>query len=167
MTVKSLLLSLAALVVTTGAALGNADPRLPYDHAAFGKTCAHYSNRARFKPRQADASLDVLLADSCKSALHRLATRPGISPYESKRARIYLERLTAYKSLIIIMNTEGFAKARQNALRGNRHPLFGRPAPKVSEAGEFLIARQMGLLDVYEDWAKASNFETTVAVLTR
>ena len=167
MTVRSLLVSLVALALTASAALSNVDPRLPYDRASFGKTCTHYMNRARFKPRQANAPLDVLLADSCMSALNRLATRPGISPYESKRARIYLEHLTAYKSLIINMNVAGFAKARQDALHGNKLPVFGRASPRVSEAGEFLIARQMGLLEVYEDWAKASNFETAVAVLTR
>lgn len=160
---RVLLHSLAAIMLCATTANASTDPRLPYDTKTLQKTCDHYANRARFMSRVEDAPLEVLLADSCKIALSRLA-RHWINPYEAKRARIYLDRLTAYKKQIIMMNFESFAQLRQAKISRLPPPTFGYPSPKVSAAGEYLIARQMGVIDVYSDWARAANFETIVVV---
>ncbi|MCY4334605.1 MAG: hypothetical protein OXC60_08020 [Litoreibacter sp.] len=100
-------------------------------------------------------SLEATLADSCGRALDRFLGRVGTTPYEAKRARRYLERLTDYKEVVIEMNTNGFKKAR--ATQPTR--LGGHPRIKVSATGEYLIARQMGVLAALKDWAKRARFE--------
>lgn len=122
----------------------------------LAQTCNYYENRARFLERGPDMALAALLADSCRIALHRFTDTIGTTPYEAKRARIYLERLTRYKDQIIAMNTESFAQARQRKPR----QLGGTPRVQVSHAGEYLIARSMGVLSAYSDWARASGFVT-------
>lgn len=161
------LIAVLSLVCSTSIAIAYTDPRQSMDRVELARTCTHYVNRARFMERTANAPLEVLVADSCAFALKRLTTSFGISPYEAKRARIYLERLTEYKALIIAMNVKGFSKHRKVRLTGQRRPAFGLAPSKVSRAGEYLIARQMGLLEAYNDWASAANYETVVAGLSR
>ncbi|MEM7472249.1 MAG: hypothetical protein AAF340_12935 [Pseudomonadota bacterium] len=120
----------------------------------LARTCNYFENRARFLKRGPNMQLDAMLADSCRTALHRMIKHIGTTPYEAKRARAYLERLTDYKRVVISMNTNGFLKARSE----RPVQLGGAPQMKVSKAGEYLIARQMGVIVALNDWAHTARF---------
>lgn len=163
---NSILTSCFCLILTslaTAAATDSVDPRANLEIEKLVQTCKHYQNRARFKERGASQTIDVVLADSCTTALMRLRTHHSISPYEAKRARVYLERLADYKALIIRMNSERFAEELKQRPRTSGSRPFGRPRMQVSTVGEFLIARHMGLLDLLYAWANAANYEKRFA----
>ena len=106
---------------------------------AFEKTCKHYENRARFLERTRPDAFEIVLAKSCRSAIEAL-------DHEDTQARIYLERLTELRRTVVTMmiaeNREPRAIQRNNA----------RALPRVSSAGEYLIARDLGVISAYRDW---------------
>lgn len=117
--------------------------------AHFAETCAHYENRARFLPREGVVPFVVLLADSCGRAQRSVRT----GRYALRRAaERYLDRLATLRDTVVAMNVE-----RVYGVNATR---FSRPKEKqdlhriaqVTETGEFLIARHMGLIDAYDDW---------------
>ncbi|MEM6595010.1 MAG: hypothetical protein AAF672_09475 [Pseudomonadota bacterium] len=119
------------------------------------RTCNYFENRAHFLPRGPEQSLEAILADSCSKALDRFLSHVGTTPYEAKRARLYLERLTDYKDVIIEMNTSSFIAARS-------YPpvqFGGAPRAVVSSTGEYLIARHIGVMDAMRDWARTARFD--------
>jgi hypothetical protein len=125
---------------------------------AHARACRHYENRAMFKPRGPDAELVAELADACTAALVALRTGTASLPEDRARALAYLDRLAAFKDLIIGMNVErlyGPSPAPRAA------PLtapstagivqLGRP---VTATGEYLIAREFGLLSAWRAWMR-------------
>ena len=107
--------------------------------SAFEKTCSHYENRARFLERTRPDAFEIVLAKSCRTAIEALAR-------EDAQARIYLERLTELRRTVVTMmiaeNREPRAMQRTNA----------RALPRVSPAGEYLIARDLGVISAYREW---------------
>ncbi|WP_118133727.1 hypothetical protein [Oceanicella sp. SM1341] len=112
--------------------------------------CRHYENRARFLPREGEAALVVILAESCAGALRILDRGPlpgPAGPAARASSRAYLARLGAFRSLITGINTRRFLSA-QTGVRSMR---ASRP---VSATGEYLIARRFGLISAYRDWLR-------------
>ena len=129
------------------------------------KTCDHYGNRARFMPRSSNPSLEVMLADSCAMALRSIVVSLHTDPYSAKRAHIYLERLHTLKETVIALNLSRIfganpaprSKPLGSAL-SDTGPMAKRSAT-ISRTGEYLIAREIGVLAAYQDWVRVSDFE--------
>lgn len=130
------------------------------------ETCWHYENRARFKPRDAFADFDVVLADSCGEALRDVYVRLDTTPYAQKRARHFLTQLGVMKELIITMNMERTFGAdygprsfpSKHSIEGFvAHASHGRP---ISKTGEYLIAHRIGVVAAYRAWASATGFQS-------
>lgn len=129
------------------------------------KTCDHYGNRARFMVRSSNPALEVILADSCAAALRSVVVSIHTDPYSAKRAHIYLERLHTLKETVIVINLSRIfgedaaprAKPLGSAL-SDTGPLAKRAAT-ITRTGEYLIARELGVLAAYQDWARVSDFE--------
>ena len=124
----------------------------PGHHAA----CRHYVNRATFKSRGAGAELVVVLAESCSAAIESLVSDTPTRPAEAVRARAYLDRLAAFKTMIIAMNIErAYGRDASPRATPSRSPgarggaTVGTP---VSATGEYLIAREFGLLRALNAW---------------
>lgn len=126
------------------------------------KTCVHYDNRARFKPRiagrEGEVEYVVILAESCSLAL-RLAE--GETPEAVRVAsRRYLDRLTELRRLIVDMNVvrafgeQAGPKAISVAGSGAA-PLQGGGYRPVTATGEYLIARSLGLQSAFRRWLDA------------
>ena len=133
--------------------------------AELAKTCDHYDNRARFKPRGAGASLEAVFADSCNAALRSLVVSLDTNPYEARRAADFLDRLHTLRTTIIAMNTERIfgpnpaprAKPISPATYGVSTMV--KRSQTVTAAGEYLIAREMGVWAAYRDWARTAQFD--------
>ncbi len=136
--VASVLTGLAAAAPT--AASEGLSPR---QEQVFRATCDHYAAR-QSGPSAATAPLLQRLAISCDQALADLA-RPGTAPAARKSALVYLERLAEFKATVVTITLKRMMRG-ETRVRG------------VTDTGEYLIARRMGLLDRYEDWAAASGF---------
>ncbi len=152
-----------AFLIATGAAM--ASPRtssFQFDPVFF-KTCHHYENRAKFKPRHAGSALEVFLAEACRDALDSLTKRVDTSPYERKRATIFLAHLTELKSTVLTINRERLfgknAGPRTQLQTDARIPKKYAPIGPITRTGEYLIAREIGLLAAYDDWADVTDFE--------
>ncbi|HEU0220923.1 MAG TPA: hypothetical protein VFR34_01745 [Paracoccaceae bacterium] len=122
--------------------------------------CRHYANRALFKPRGPGEEFVVKLADSCRTAMARLGERAGLADEAAASARAYLDRLVAFKALIIGMNVARLygAEPEPRAMplsAGAGQAVLVRFGNPVSATGEYLIAREFGLLDAYRDWVRA------------
>lgn len=150
----------AALLLSPALASPRAAPAdyraLAHEHFA---ACHHYANRARFKSRDRNAELVVILADSCTVAIESLTRRLDTRPTEAARARAYLDRLVAFKTLIIEMNVTRLYGLDPNPRAQPIQATGGRkPSPvgqQVTPTGEYLIAREMGLLRVWHDWYRS------------
>lgn len=116
-----------------------------------GDTCKHYVNRARFKHRHPDQEFVVTLADSCLSAQASLKSE-NLS--ERTAAKEFLIRLRVLRDTIIEMNMErAFGKSYKPRTRIK----YGvgsmiEEVRRVSALGEYMIAREMGLLAAYRAW---------------
>lgn len=119
--------------------------------AVNGDTCKHYVNRARFKHRHPDQEFVVTLADGCLSAKASLNAQ---NPKERVAAKEFLIQLRTLRDLIIDMNMErAFGKTYKPRTRMS----YGvgsmeEPVPRVSALGEYMIARELGLLAAYRSW---------------
>lgn len=123
--------------------------------ADFNATCHHFENRARFRDRGQDSDLVVWLADSCRSALADLT---GEEPAKAQLGRRYLSRLAEFKSLTLAMMLD-MRRAHGGHRIGDRSQRIRRIG--LTPAGEYLIARHMGLILAYDDWAAAAGFRLT------
>ncbi|MEM9050167.1 MAG: hypothetical protein AAGC92_15795 [Pseudomonadota bacterium] len=150
----------ATPIVTPAAAAQRAEPpNFRNLSAAHLAACNHFANRARFKARGRNAELVVILADSCSVAIDSLTRRLDTRPTEAARARAYLDRLLAFKTLIIAMNV-GRIYGDDPAPRAKPVAPPGGPRPRpighaVTQTGEYLIAREVGLLRVWQNWYRA------------
>ncbi|MEM6440841.1 MAG: hypothetical protein AAF763_14235 [Pseudomonadota bacterium] len=123
--------------------------------AEHARTCRHYQNRARFKPRGPGAPLEGRLADNCAAALTILRQGPEVTEARSARARLYMQRLTRLKAAVIDINRDRIygpdpGRLAQPLTGPDRR--IGRGA-LVTPTGEYLIARHMGVLDALEAWS--------------
>jgi hypothetical protein len=139
------LLALAALTtaLTIGLPAQGSETLSPRQEQVFRATCDHYAAR-RAAPVADPAPLLRRLAASCDRALADLAD-PATGPEARQSALGYLERLAEFKATVVTITM-------RRMLRGETR---GR---NVTKTGEYLIARRMGLLDRYADWAAASGF---------
>lgn len=120
-------------------------------------TCKHYNNRSKFKERGEEAPLEVIFADSCQDALKDLYVRIDTNPYAYRRAAEYLDQLHALKSLIITINLERTFGVKRNVPTAAQN-IRGSRMHTVSPSGEYLIARELGVLNAYRAWAKATQY---------
>lgn len=123
--------------------------------APVAQTCTHYENRARFLPRGHGALLETLLADSCYSALRDLFGPGRVALQRQQDAARFMNRLVLFKTEIISLNMQR-SFGRDYDADGKPHHDAGRQrllrfAP-VSATGEYLIAREMGVLSAYRIW---------------
>ena len=119
--------------------------------ATNGDTCKHYVNRARFKHRHPDQEFVVTLADGCLSAKASLSSD---NPRERAAAEEFLTRLRTLRDQIIEMNME---RAFGPDYTARTRMTYGvgsmiEPVRRVSALGEYLIARELGLLVAYRAW---------------
>lgn len=131
--------------------------------AIHAQTCKHYKNRAFNIPRHIDAPLEVILADSCALAFKSLYARHDTSPYERRHARGYLDRLTLLKDTVITINldrTFGIDRTRRSKIKVQLGDKVGASSTKqpVNKSGEYLIARQLGVIRSYREWADVTDF---------
>ncbi|PTX54710.1 hypothetical protein C8N43_3530 [Litoreibacter ponti] len=125
-----------------------------FEREVGAKTCAYFENRARHQERSPQQSLEVTLADSCTRALDHISGNSSDAPELAQSARRYIDRLTALKAVIVSMNTREFLDA---LARGQTRAAMNIAAVSVTPTGEYLIARQMGVLADHADWAEASR----------
>jgi hypothetical protein len=146
----------AALVVPGGGAAMAAGPG---GLSQFDAICSHFENRARFKPRVAEAEAIVHFAASCRIALDRLAEGDPAQA-EAALARRYLDRLAEFQRLTVYMLMQHMwaDPSADTGLAGRAHRQMG-----LSSTGEYLIARYMGLIGAYDDWAAETGFELTAS----
>ncbi|MDJ0825599.1 MAG: hypothetical protein QNJ16_08860 [Rhodobacter sp.] len=147
------------VAVAMSAPPAGAEPLSQAESLQFEATCRHFENRARFKPRRPDAVLVVRLADSCRAALSAAQARaPQRKRNEIALSRAYLDRLTEFKSLYVRMMVQN-GRSWHGAAK-MRTPRVARLG--LTETGEYLIARHMGLLGAFDDWASATGFRITL-----
>ncbi|MEO1686455.1 MAG: hypothetical protein AAFU61_00970 [Pseudomonadota bacterium] len=141
----------AALIAPAGPAWAQSPASLT-DHA---QTCRHYENRATFKPRGPGAGLEVRAAEQCRAALETLRRGGEASPERAARARAYLDRLTRLKRTVIAMNVDRIYGAEAGRRAMPKAPAEGRGQAQVrgvTRTGEYLIARDLGVLQALEAW---------------
>ncbi|MEL7154451.1 MAG: hypothetical protein AAFN51_11805 [Pseudomonadota bacterium] len=117
----------------------------------LSQTCTHYVNRAKFKHRHPDQAFVVTLADACTAATASLRSE---NPREVNTATQFLIRLRVLRALIIEMNMKRAFGDRYTAWTrlGHDKRAVTEALPRVSGTGEYLIARQLGLLNAYHSW---------------
>lgn len=146
-----IILSIFALNPASAVSHEIAEPTLEkYENA-----CNHYVNRARFLPRDVSPKLVVTLADSCLPALAVLRVEdPDVHRLYHEAAENYLRHLLLLRDTVVDMNMErafGKTYSRWTRMKSRRDDRT-QAVPKVSEAGEYLIAYRMGLFDAYQAW---------------
>ncbi|MDJ1009182.1 MAG: hypothetical protein QNJ13_15310 [Paracoccaceae bacterium] len=115
---------------------------------SYSDTCQYFTAQA-FKDRRAHrgTTLPMNLAQDCVDAqIYARSDDAGVRA----RAEAYLAQLETYREVMVAMLVAR-ARARtpgEPSLRRHVRPAV-RP---VSEAGAYLIARQMGLVDTHESW---------------
>mgnify|MGYP007101561387 CR=1 FL=1 len=157
---------------TTTAGAQDANLRLTQPEIeAHARTCSHFAARARHKPRTVDAQpdaqpgaqLEVMLADSCERAFSSLYQRVDTTAYEAQHARAYLDKLAAFKATLIAINmdrmfgAEHISRRTESADEAFVGADFSGIRP-ISTTGEYLIARQMGIIGAYREWADVAKF---------
>lgn len=134
--------------------------------SAHVAACRHYDNRARFKPRGPGAELVAVLADACRDAFRSLA---GLEPRpmrELVRARDFLDRLVAFKTAMIAINMERLygpdagPRARPRAAAPGLASQLGSP---VTATGEYLIAREAGVIAAMRAWTATAELARSTA----
>jgi hypothetical protein len=161
---------------TTTAGAQDANLRLTQlEIESHARTCSHFAARARFQPRpvansadvqidaQPGAQLEVMLADSCERAFSSLYQRVDTAAYEAQHARAYLDKLAAFKATLIAINMDRMFGAEHISRRAKSADETGVGAETsgirpISTTGEYLIARQMGIIGAYREWADVAKF---------
>jgi len=112
--------------------------------------CEHYENRARFKPRSGEIEFVTYLAESCRAAILSLS---GSRTGERAAAETFLARLGGLHNVIVSLTVERRFESHSpqndtSAASRTNYVAF----PRVSSAGEFLIAHRMGVISALEEW---------------
>ncbi|MEO0625146.1 MAG: hypothetical protein AAF183_23595 [Pseudomonadota bacterium] len=141
---------IAILLVAAVSGDGYAPPLSSEARASYAKACTTYENRARFLQREERRSFIGVMADGCLAAQQSLDAKSG---GERMSAVAYLDRLVTFRDTVISINMDRLYGANASPFA---RPVSGtgtlRPLGEVSEAGEFLIAHRMGLLDAFDTW---------------
>ena len=140
--------------LTAATALSASANPLPGDSAGYAKTCSYFQKRAEAQRGGERATWLALLSQSCREALRRLDARTAIDEPDIQTDILYLARLGMLKDVVIGMNVERFTARRS----GERGSVSIRKS--VTASGEYLIARQIGVMDAFSAWAEASGFDT-------
>jgi len=122
----------------------------PAPAADYSETCRYFAGQA-FKDRRArrDTTFRMDLAQDCVDA--QIYQRSEDSAVRA-RAESYLAQLQRYREIIVGLLV---ARARSGADEFRAGTRYVRPAvDPTSWAGEYLIARRMGLVDTHEDWTE-------------
>lgn len=153
---RLLILTLTILIVSFGyqpASAKNDDwvTQAEVEAAINGDTCKHYVNRARFKHRHPDQEFVVTLADGCLAAKESLESD---NPEEGAAAKEFLTRLRTLRDQIIRMNMERAFGSEYTPRTRMKYDVGSmlEPVRRVSAIGEYLIARELGLLVAYHAW---------------
>lgn len=108
-----------------------------------------------------------MLADSCERAFNSLYQRVDTPTYEAQHARAYLDKLAAFKTTLIAINMDRMFGAEHISRRAESADETGVGAGlgaetsgirPISPTGEYLIARQMGIIGAYREWADVAKF---------
>ncbi len=148
----------AALSAGVNAQEATSRPVVEEEHRV---SCRHYETRARLKSREENVDFDVILADSCRLALDLLEGRRDGSAETLHGSAVYLERLTAFRRQILQMNISrvyGDGPVPIATPRGDQRRYAASISPgfrPVTETGEYLIARSMGVQAAYRFWLKS------------
>lgn len=129
---------------------------LTEEQASFAKSCHHYENRSRFDARGTNQSFVATLADNCEAALATLSS----ASEGATAARDYLLRLTELKNAVVRLQVRAFQASRET-----EHPegRYVRVLTSISETGEYLIAREIGVLDSLNAWTATQSEQSPVA----
>jgi hypothetical protein len=154
MTLCRFILSLPlVLLLASGPAPARDEPAVDGATAAHHAACRHFRNRAMFRTRGDRAPLVVILAEACRAALASLQPASGATDEDRAQAADFLDRLSGFKSLIVRMTVErAFAPGSPRLDSAGRIVPLGRP---VTATGEYLIAREFGLLDAYRAFMRS------------
>lgn len=145
-----LIAAMGAVAAQAGEPPVRGDAFHPDGHA---QTCKHFANRARFRDRAATPSFVVRAANACAEALARPAPDPDA-------ARV-LERLTLLRLTLRAINVAriyGDDPAPGALPTGDVHGMRrrgGASSRPVSETGEYLIARELGVHAALMAWRPA------------
>lgn len=119
------------------------------------QTCKHYVNRAKFKPRGPDQDFITTMADACEGAAASL-TSPIFA--ERDAARHFLAQARSLRDLIIDMNMTRVFGTNYTKWTRIKYEVgsMQEQVRRVSRTGEYLIAKQIGVIDAYEAWLEAT-----------
>lgn len=129
----------------------------------WSQTCFHYKNRAMFVSR-AQVPLDplVIMAESCADAFAKMAAHDTAHDVRAE-AIAYLDRLTLLRRTVIEINMN---RVRPYQSRGYR-TLVQANVPLVTRTGEYLIAREMGVLQAYDHWTRHGGADIAALAATQ
>ncbi len=166
--IQTLALIFGLALSISGPAVADISPHNIYKPvpAQITATCSHYDNRARFLVRGERAAFVTVLADACHELINELYVRFDTTPFVKKRAELLLTRMAELKSTIITMNMErafGTSYTPRTQLQvsfSNQGQIRQQQGRMVSTTGEYLIAREIGVLEAYHAWSRAADYET-------
>lgn len=141
---RAILVSIMFAGIWAGTAKAGDPPVSARQATLYAATCTHYRTRLQTSRGEEETLLLEQLAQSCDRALARLTRDDSPDPVRG-RAAGYLDRLARFKATIVTMNM--------------RRMLDGqRTSRRVSGAGQYLIARRMGVLDAMRPWSEPEVF---------
>ena len=138
--------ALLALTLQGGA---NAEPATEID-MEYETTCRHYQNRTVFEVREGNPSFAATLADNCRAAMDAV----GGDPVEETEALDYLDRLTELRMAVVALQVHSYRGIRASE---SQVKLKTRRIASISEAGEYLIARDLGVIKALNAWTERSK----------
>lgn len=115
----------------------------------FENTCAYFENRAFGIKGTERMTWLSLLSDSCAEALEAVDQTP---PFAAQAHVDYLTRLSELRTTIIEMNVSRFRERRARQARGIMRT--------VTPSGEYLIAKQIGVMTAYQTWVTSQGTDT-------
>ena len=139
---------ISALFVTMNPVFAGASNVAAVAPHEYEKTCRYFRHRANALKVQVPDSPFVQLGESCEAALARLKTADVYFRLDGRVAdRQFLQHLSRLKRTITKMNVARFRE------RGSR------TVQTISETGQFLIARRLGIFDAHSAWQVAVQEE--------
>ena len=117
------------------------------------RACGHYDNRARFRPR-GQGDFIVQMAEACARAIADVEA-PETTFAARRLAIAYLDRLAAFREQVKAINTTRV----YGPDAGPRSLPIGYGARPVTQTGEYLVARSMGVLSALEAWRRDADRE--------
>lgn len=155
MRLKSFFLGLSVLVAIGLASVPVRAENLTVSALApheFTKTCSYFRHRANALRVRTPGSPVVQLGESCGAALERLKVADVYFRVDRRVAdQQFLTHLTRLKSTIIKMNVARFADgASHNG---------AQTVQSMTETGEYLIARRLGIFEAHAAWQTAVEEE--------